>query len=171
MWLLNSHGRLFYRQKTKGWQLAAPLPHLSLWRSISWEPGQTHYPLRKPLHAVSSYSWDLSCLSFYFLSPGSRHGSALCSLARCLFGLLVWDRLSWETLTDSRTVISPPLHSQPTACLRLPACLALLSTHKGLSTLNYFGHKVTGNQWREVFFSLKEGGRAEKFLQKPCKVF
>lgn len=73
---------------------------------------------------------------------------------------------------DSHAVSSLPLRSQPTDCLRLPACLEQLSAHKGLSPLHYFGHKVTGNQWKEIFFLFwKRGGRTEKFLQKPCQVF
>lgn len=51
-------------------------------------------------------------LSFYFLSPGLENASVLCSLVRCLFGL-VWDRLSWEALTGLFAVDSPSLHSQP----------------------------------------------------------
>lgn len=102
------------------------------------------------LFESSSLSLPLSVLSLFLFSL-SRLKAWLCALlVRCLFGLRVWDRLSWEALTDSCTVSSLLLHSQPPACL--PACLEQPSTHKGLSTLHYFGHKVTGNQWREVFF-------------------
>lgn len=141
------------------WWLEASLP-LTVWCCISWEPGQTHYPLRKPLHSVSSYSWALSCLSFcfFFFSPGSRHGSAFCSLAPCLFGLLVWDWLSWETLTVSRTVISLLFHSQPTACLRLPACLEQLSTHKGLKHTELFWSQ-SNRKSMEGGFIFSERGR------------
>lgn len=43
-----------------------------------------------------------------------------------------------------------PGHSLPSACLQL-------NTPQGLGRLNYFGHKVTGNQWREVFFFSERG--------------
>lgn len=115
---------------------------LSVWCSITWEPGQTHYPLRKlcTLCHLIPELYPVSLSIFLSLGLGAQLCAALV-LARCLFGLLVWDRLSWETLTDSRTVISPLLHSQPTACLQLPACLQQLSTPRGRGTLNYFGHK------------------------------
>lgn len=37
--------------------------------------------------------------------------------------------------------------------------------------LNYFGHKVTRNQWRKVFFSRREGGRAGKFAPNLVNYF
>ena len=70
-------------------------------------------------------------------------------------------------LSQTHALSSPfLLHSQPSACLRLPVCLEQFSAHRGLRALNYFGHKVTGNQWREVFFFLTEGGRGRKVPPK-----
>lgn len=112
-----------------------------------------------------------SFLSLCFLSPGSRHGFWLWSLAPCLFCLLVWDRLSRDAHSDSCTVSSRLFCSQPSACLRLPACLEQLGTHRGLGTLHYFGHKVTRKSMERGFLFLKEGDGAEKFLRTPSKVF
>lgn len=67
---------------------------------------------------------------------------------------------------DSHAVSSLLLRSQPTDCLRLPACLEQPSAHKGLSPLHYFGHKVTGNQWKEIFFFSERGEAGQKSSSK-----
>ncbi len=113
---------------SKLWWLEASLP-LPVWCGISWEPGQSHYPLRK-LCALCHLIPELSPVSLSIFSLRAQ-GTALCftRLARCLFGLLVWDRLSWETLTDSHTVISLLLQSRLTACLPATAFLSTTAQH------------------------------------------
>lgn len=104
---------------------------------------------------------SLLSLSLSIFSLGALRQGSACSLVVYLgssSGTGCYGRFS-----DSRTV-SLVLCSQPTACLLLVQCSSTHTrdwTMKG--KLNYFGHKVTGNQWRKVFFSQKEGGRAEKF--------
>lgn len=153
-------------------RLEASIP-LSVWCSISWEPGQTHYPLRKPLHAVSSYSPALSLLSLFLFSLRKLKARLCVLLACCLFGFLVWDRLSWEALTDSRAVISLLQRSQPTAWLRTTACLSRTAQHtqETLLTALFWSQSNRKSMEGGFLFFLRDGGRAEKFHLKPCKLF
>lgn len=95
---------------------------------------------------------ELSPVSLFSLS---RLKAQLCALLA--HSLVVYLAPSSGTdchgrLTDSCTVGFLLPSSQPTACLQLPACLEQISTHRGLSILHYFSHKVTGNQWSKFFF-------------------
>lgn len=85
------------------------------------------------LFLSSSLSLALSCLSFYFLPPGSRHSSVLCSLVVYLASSSGTDCHGRLSQTHA---LSAPFYSNPSplpACL--PACLVQPSTHKGLTAL------------------------------------
>lgn len=113
------------------WWLEASLPLCVVQHIMGTWPNSL--PFQEASARYVSFSpWALSSLplSFYFLSRGFK--ARLCSLADCLFGLLVWHRVLWEVLRLTHCLSSTlfPAHSLP------PACPVQLNTHKGL---NYEG--------------------------------
>lgn len=117
--------------------------------------------LRRVIPEPSPVSRSVFCLQ--------AQGTPLCSAHTGSF--FIWPPCLGPTVMGGshRLVLLPApfFHSQLTVCL--PACLKTEKTHTRDSEYGtIFGHNVTGNRWREVFFLFSEtlkGGRAGKLYE------